>query len=86
MGGAAGALDTGPGEVGVSLIGSPSDFQWACSEKKRRCSECGTQGKRMLISVRYGRTQKIVCSEECRQAFDDAFWQSMADKREADRD
>ena len=74
----------GPGEVRV--IGS--DFVWEDSEKVRRCSECGTRGHRMLVSRRGPspkQVKKVVCSEPCRLAFDDAYWQDRADRMEATR-
>ena len=68
------------------MIGS--DFAWETFDRKRRCSECGTRGRRMLVSRRGPgpkQVKKIVCSEPCRLDFDDAYWQERADHREAKR-
>ena len=70
-----------------SLTGKPigSDFVLECSRpRKVWCSECGkpiTQGVPALISVRGGKVQKRVCSEECRLDFDARFWQGVAMRR-----
>lgn len=65
------------------MIGS--DFAWEETLKSRRCSECGTRGHRMLVSRRGPgprQVKKIVCSESCRLAFDDVYWQGRADETE----
>lgn len=65
------------------MIGS--DFVWeeTPAGSRRQCSECGTRHRKMLVSRRNGRVKKVVCSEECRVDFDDAYWQHRADQREA---
>ena len=60
-----------------------------------RCSECGTRilkGGPCLISRRlkregpgYGKVMKKVCSQECRETFDDKFWQGLVYAREERR-
>ena len=64
------------------LIGS--DFMPEISECKTRCSECRRKieaGQTALVSRRFGKVQKRVCSEECRLTFDDKFWQGKAHAR-----
>jgi hypothetical protein len=65
------------------LIGS--DFIVGVALKPCACSECGkhiAKGDHVLESVRIGKVQKRVCSEQCRLNFDDAFWQDRANRRE----
>ena len=68
------------------LLGSRSDFQEVWSSRPRRCGECGSKilsGDTYLASMTAkGHVKKTVCSEECRQTFDDRYWQRRADKRE----
>ena len=66
----------------MPLIGS--DFVLVKASKPVRCSECGkhiAKGENVLESVRFGKVQKRVCSEECRLEFDDKFWQERARMR-----
>lgn len=66
------------------LIGN--DFITVFAVRSCRCSECGKtirKGEHCLESHRFGKLQKRVCSEDCRLAFDDHFWQGKADDREA---
>lgn len=65
------------------MIGS--DFVEHAETATVYCSECGKKirpGESSLCSLRGGKVQKRVCSEKCRQDFDDAFWQSVADERQ----
>ena len=65
------------------MIGS--DFKVEVNPHTRKCSECSgriVKGAQMLVSKRYGKVQKCVCSEECRIAFDDDYWQERVDARE----
>ncbi len=64
------------------LIGS--DFIIVKAAHDCHCSECGKRirkGEGCLVSVRMGKVQKRVCSEECRLIFDDAYWQQRARER-----
>lgn len=61
------------------LIGN--DFVLIVQTKPTRCSECGCKilkGATALESNKFGRCMKRVCSEQCRQDFDDAYWQARA--------
>lgn len=63
-----------------------SDFVPMKSQFAKKCSECGVTypaGFEWLVSARHGKVMKRVCSEKCRQDFDDRFWQARADQREA---
>lgn len=63
----------------MALIGS--DFQPEALTYNRRCSECGKKmqkGDNVLVSRRFGKVQKRVCSEECRLEFDNNYWQERA--------
>ena len=57
-------------------------------EKVSRTSKCGECSKTIrvgsdsLVSRRYGKVQKRVCSEECRLTFDDRYWQERANEKE----
>jgi hypothetical protein len=65
------------------LIGN--DFKPVVQAKTTRCSECGhkiQKGATALESRRFGKCQKRVCSEQCRQDFDDAYWQERARNHE----
>ena len=69
----------------MALIGSPLSFVLSRYDKSSNCSECLKKipaGTIALVSYRHGRVVKRVCSEECRQTFDDRFWQECADDRE----
>ena len=69
----------------MSLVGS--DFVEQCRDTDCRCSECGekiSSGTKFLASIRWGKTQKIVCGEDCRQEFDNRFWQERARERKLD--
>jgi hypothetical protein len=64
------------------MIGN--DFIEWTQLKTSRCSECNKvmlAGTKALASIRKGRVQKKICSEECRLVFDDKFWQSVAESR-----
>lgn len=66
----------------MSAIGS--DFITRVAMKAAKCSECGRQipaGTRELVSIRKGKVQKRVCSEDCRLEFDARFWEQRADDR-----
>ena len=61
-----------------------SDFVWAASARKVRCSECSryiAPGVASLVSIRNGRVQKRVCSDECRLEFENNYWQQVARER-----
>ena len=69
------------------LIGSPSSFVWASSKKSSVCSECHEvipARQNALVAYRHGRAVKRVCSDVCRETFDDHFWQERADDRQAE--
>ena len=64
------------------MIGS--DFVEHVEPKLVYCSECGKKirpGEKSLCSIRGTRVMKRVCSEKCRQDFDDSFWQNVADEK-----
>jgi len=66
----------------MSLIGN--DFVPVVQTKAARCSQCRAKipkGATALESHRFGKCQKRVCSEQCRQDFDDAYWQERARER-----
>ena len=68
----------------MALIGSSSSFVLA-SGKSSLCSECLKEipsHSYALVSYRHGRVVKRVCSDGCREAFDDRFWQERADDRQ----
>lgn len=70
----------------MSLIGN--DFVERVEAKTVYCSECGRKilpGEKSLVSLKGGKVKKRVCSEECRQTFDDAIWQAFADENEKRR-
>ena len=70
----------------MALIGN--DFVRVTLDKPKRCSECDAhiaKGETALISYRHGKTQKVVCGEDCRLAFDDRFWQAAVAKRKGKR-
>ena len=61
------------------LIGS--DFVQQAAPRLVYCSECGKKipaGEIALVSLRKGKVQKRVCSEDCRLEFDAAFWDNVA--------
>ena len=70
----------------MAFIGSRSDFKEETKgHPARRCSECRTLiavGDKALVSMRGERVLKRVCGEDCRQAFEDRYWQRQADRRE----
>ena len=71
----------------MALIGSSSSFVLARNGKPSLCSECLKKipaHSDALVSHRQGRVVKRVCSEGCRETFDDRFWQERADERQAD--
>ena len=70
----------------MALIGSKSDFKPQKVDYVRCCGECRKRikpGEEALVSMRYGKVQKVVCSEKCRQDFDWAFWEERANMRAA---
>ena len=71
----------------MALIGSSSSFVLA-SGTSSRCSECLKEipaHSYALVSSRHGRVVKRVCSDGCRETFDDRFWKERADDRQAGR-
>ena len=69
-------------ERAMALIGN--DFNTIVLTHPSHCGECGKylpKGTEMLVSIRFGKVQKRVCSEQCRIDFDDSFWQGKADER-----
>ena len=71
----------------MALIGSLSSFVLASSKRSSKCSECLKKipaHSYALVSKRSGRVVKRVCSDACREVFDDRFWQERADDRQAD--
>ena len=69
----------------MALIGSKGSFILSRYSKTSRCSECGKKIPAhtiALVSTRFGRVVKRVCSDECREMFDDWYWQERADARE----
>lgn len=67
----------------LKLLGN--DFTWRTSPDARRCSECGSlivKGQQELVSIKRGKVKKRICSEACRQTFDDRIWQEIANSRE----
>ena len=69
----------------MSLIGTRADFEVEFLKRAASCSECYRTkgvGQTMLVSKRRDNVKKRVCSEECRQDFEDRFWQEKADDRE----
>ena len=70
----------------MSLIESASSFVLIRSGKSSQCSECRKEipaHSYALVSSRHGRVVKRVCSDGCRETFDDRFWQERADDRQA---
>ena len=66
----------------MALIGSPSSFKKQIRSHSETCWECHRPrppGHEWLVSIQGGRIFKWVCSEECRETFDDRFWQERAD-------
>ena len=69
----------------MSFIGTRPDFEVEVLKLAASCSECHRKkgaGQTMLVSKRNGQVKKRVCSEECRQDFEDWYWQEIADDRE----
>ena len=69
----------------MAMIGSSSSFVLARYGKSSLCSECLKTipaHSYALVSHRQGRVVKRVCSEGCRETFDDRFWQERADDRQ----
>lgn len=66
----------------MPLIGSANSFQAYILKEKWMCQECQlyfNKGEKILASIdKSGRVRKKVCSDECRLAFDDRFWQDTA--------
>ena len=72
----------------MALIGSSASFVLARYGKTSRCSECLKEipaHHNALVAFRHGRAVKRVCSDGCRETFDDRFWQERADDRQAGR-
>lgn len=68
------------------MIGT--DFTIQVVAYRTRCGECKrtlSPGDTSLVSIRGGKVRKRVCSETCRIAFDDHYWQGKAFTREYDR-
>lgn len=63
--------------IGSDFVEQPAPYRVACSE----CHIKIPKGQIALVSMRYGRVQKRVCSEACRQTFDDRYWQDRAHER-----
>lgn len=75
------ARDVVVGKV-MALIGN--DFVVQTAPFSCRCSECSKEidkGEECLVSIRRGRVQKRVCSEDCRLEFDSRFWDEAARNR-----
>lgn len=67
---------------GAKPIGS--DFILRAAEYTTFCSECDRsipKGELAFVSIRNGKIQKRVCSEDCRLEFDARYWQERAAKR-----
>jgi len=61
-----------------------SDFITRPAAKRTKCSECGrniAEGLPEMVSIRKGKVQKRVCSNECRLEFDNRYWQDRARER-----
>lgn len=61
-----------------------SDFLLKSVKFTTRCSECHKKipaNTPALVSIRHGKVQKRVCSEECRLIFDAWFWGFQACKK-----
>ena len=70
----------------MALIGSPASFVHIQSGKSSQCSECLKTIPAhtiALVSHLSGRVFKRVCSDACRETFDDRFWQERVDDRQA---
>lgn len=69
----------------MALIGSRRAFNYEYSARPSLCSECGARirkgGPCLIARDGKGRTRKKVCSQECREAFDDKFWQGLVNTR-----
>lgn len=75
-------------EAPMSLLGSKANFQEYKYTYRTHCSECTREipaGTVCLVSMRNGVVKKRVCSEECRQTFDDRVWREIANKNEKRR-
>ena len=73
----------------MALIESPSSFKKHIRAYSSTCGECDKvwpAGHEWLVSMDGGRIFKWVCSEECREMFDDRYWQDRADDRQAQDD
>ena len=73
----------------MGLIGSLSSFVLVRYGKPSRCSECLKEipaYSYAFVSYRHGCVVKRVCSDGCREAFDDRFWQERADDRQWEKD
>ena len=64
--------------IGNDFVEQPAPYSAVCGE----CRGSIQAGEISLVSIRNGVVKKRVCSEECRQTFDDRFWQGEADDRE----
>ena len=66
----------------MALIGSPSSFKRHIRAYSSTCGECDKvwpAAHEWLVSRKGDRIFKWVCSEACRETFDDRFWQERAD-------
>ena len=69
----------------MALIGSLFSFVLASSKRSSKCSECLKKipaHSYALTAFRGSRVVKRVCSDGCRETFDDRYWQERADDRE----
>lgn len=66
------------------MIGSARSFHTETCFYLCICSECSRKierGDTCLVSRAGRRVHKRVCSEACRQTFDDRYWQGRANDR-----
>lgn len=69
----------------MALIGSRASFEVRKSDRDGVCRECGRKwqkGDVIFVSLHNEEVVKIVCSDSCRETFDDRYWQTVADERE----
>ena len=72
----------------MALIGTLSNFVLYQCGRSSTCSECLKKipaHSYVLTAFRGGRVVKRVCSDECRETFNDRFWQERADDRQANQ-
>jgi len=64
--------------IGNDFVIEPAPYTFRCGECHRKIAK----GQPCQTSHRFGKVQKRLCErEECRQAFDDAYWQGRARER-----